>query len=103
MRSAAEVRHGGRARLRARLSVQCAISRTQLNTQADGSLHRRSALQLPATESRRRSEPVRHRICWLNDRVLDKARVEELADGLDLDRVFACQACLFEVGWAIHA
>jgi hypothetical protein len=26
--------------------------------------------------------------------MLDKARAEELADGLDLERVFACPACL---------
>jgi hypothetical protein len=34
--------------------------------------------------------------------VLDRARAEELVDGLDLDQVFACEACLFEIGWAIH-
>jgi hypothetical protein len=34
--------------------------------------------------------------------VLDKARAEELADGLDLERVFACPACLCDIAWAIH-
>jgi hypothetical protein len=34
--------------------------------------------------------------------VLDNARAEELVDGLDLDRVFYCSACVFEVAWAIH-
>jgi hypothetical protein len=34
--------------------------------------------------------------------VLDRARAAELVDGLDLDQVVACQACLFEIGWAIH-
>lgn len=34
--------------------------------------------------------------------MLDRARAEELVDGLDLDQVFACEACLFEIGWAIH-
>jgi hypothetical protein len=34
--------------------------------------------------------------------VLDRARAEERVDGVDLDQVFACQACLFEIGWAIH-
>ena len=34
--------------------------------------------------------------------MLDKARAEELVDGLDLDRVFACPACLFELAWEIH-
>jgi hypothetical protein len=34
--------------------------------------------------------------------VLDKARAEELADGLDLDRVTYCSACVFELAWAIH-
>src|SRR5215218_10762010 len=39
---------------------------------------------------------------WLNAGVLDKARAEELADGLDLDRVTYCAACVFELAWAIH-
>jgi hypothetical protein len=34
--------------------------------------------------------------------MLDKARAEELAEGLDLDDVFYCSACVFEVAWAIH-
>jgi hypothetical protein len=34
--------------------------------------------------------------------VLDKARAEELADGLDLDRVAYRAACVFELAWAIH-
>jgi hypothetical protein len=34
--------------------------------------------------------------------MLDKARAEELADGLELDGVFYCSACVFEVAWAIH-
>jgi hypothetical protein len=34
--------------------------------------------------------------------VLDKTRAEELADGLDLDHVFYCSACVFEVAWPIH-
>ena len=34
--------------------------------------------------------------------MLDKARAEELADGLDLDRVTYCAACVFELAWAIH-
>jgi hypothetical protein len=34
--------------------------------------------------------------------MLDKGRAEELADGLDLDRVFYCSACVFEVAWAIR-
>lgn len=34
--------------------------------------------------------------------MLDKARAEELVDGLDLDLVFACPACLFELAWEIH-
>jgi hypothetical protein len=33
--------------------------------------------------------------------MLDKARAEELADGLDLESVFACPACLFELAWGI--
>ena len=36
-----------------------------------------------------------------NGVVLDKARAEELAGGLDLDRVFACPACLLELAWEI--
>ena len=39
---------------------------------------------------------------WLNGVVLDKARAEELADCLDLDGLFACPACLFELAWEIH-
>jgi hypothetical protein len=39
---------------------------------------------------------------WLNGEMLDKGRAEELADGLDLDRVFYCSACVFEVAWAIR-
>jgi hypothetical protein len=39
---------------------------------------------------------------WLNAGVLDKARAEELADGLDLDRLTYCAACVFELAWAIH-
>ena len=34
--------------------------------------------------------------------MLDKARAEELADGLDLDRVAYCAACVFELAWEIH-
>lgn len=34
--------------------------------------------------------------------MLDKARAEELADSLELDGVFYCSACVFEVAWAIH-
>jgi hypothetical protein len=34
--------------------------------------------------------------------MLDKARAEELVDGLDFDRVAYCPACVFEVAWAIH-
>jgi hypothetical protein len=34
--------------------------------------------------------------------VLDKARAEELAEGLDLDRVAYCAACVFELAWEIH-
>ena len=39
---------------------------------------------------------------WLNDEMLDKARAEELVDGLDLDRIAYCAACVFELAWAIH-
>lgn len=39
---------------------------------------------------------------WLNSEMLDKARAEELADGLDLDLVGYCPACVFEVAWQIH-
>jgi hypothetical protein len=34
--------------------------------------------------------------------MLDRGRAEELADGLDLDRVFYCSGCVFEVAWAIR-
>ena len=34
--------------------------------------------------------------------MLDKARAEELADGLDLDLVAYCRACVFEVAWELH-
>lgn len=34
--------------------------------------------------------------------MLDKARAEELADGLDLEAVATCPACVFEVAWQIH-
>jgi hypothetical protein len=34
--------------------------------------------------------------------MLDKARAEELVDGLDLESFFACPACLFELAWEIR-
>jgi hypothetical protein len=34
--------------------------------------------------------------------MLDKARAEELAGGLDLERILYCSACMFEIAWDIH-
>ena len=34
--------------------------------------------------------------------MLDKARAEEFAGGLDLDRVFACTLCLLELAWELR-
>ena len=34
--------------------------------------------------------------------MLDKTRAQELAGGLDLDRLFYCPACVFEIAWSIH-
>jgi hypothetical protein len=38
----------------------------------------------------------------LNTHVLESARAKELIEAVDLARVFACPACLFELAWRIH-